>query len=360
MQDDRNASRRDFIKQSSLGLGAGFLNISDPFIAPERTERYRKLPRELRIATIDLKGITFSDTIDTRMEQVLGRMQEVAEMKPDIICLPELFSTMWVKQQRPLKEVAEDETVPGPMTGRIGSFAKQHNCYIVCPVYTKRDGDFYNSSLLIDRKGAITGVYHKIHPVKTEIFHSDVLQGGVLPGALEQPVITTDFGKVGMQICYDANWSDGWENYAKQGADIVFFSSAFPAGRMLNYYASKHNYYIVSSTAEDARVIDISGNDLDITSEFVRYAWATVNLEKVVAATWPTNNKLASMFRKYRDRVAVKVWANAELITIESRDPGLKVRNVLKEFNILTYLEQLKHESEEQEKYRPVTTNKFL
>ena len=78
-----------------------------------------------------------------------------------------------------------------------------------------------------------------------------------------------------MQICYDANWTDGWDNLKKKATDMVLFSSAFPGGRMLNYYALRNEYYIISSTGGDARVIDISGNGLDCTSEFVRYAWAT-------------------------------------------------------------------------------------
>ena len=286
-------------------------------------------------------------------------MEEVAGMQPDIICLPELFDTMFVQEQKPLSEVAEDEKVPGIVTSRIAAFAKKNNCYIVCPLVTKKDGSFYNSCLLVDRKGTIAGVYHKKHPVKTEIFPDQAFKGGgVIPGAIDQPIIETDFGKVGMLICYDANWSEAWDNLKKKGAKIVFFPSAFPGGRMLNYYALKNNYYIVSSTGGDARVIDISGNDLDSTSNFVRYAWAAINLEKVNVTTWPTNGMLPDLFKKYGDRLGIKVWGNTEVITIESRDPQLKVLDVLKEFRIPTYEELLKNETEVQNKYRPESGKK--
>ena len=59
--------------------------------------------------------------------------------------------------------------MPGPVTGRIAEFAKKNNCYVACPVYTKKAGNFYNSCLLIDRKGNIAGAYNKMHPVKDEI-----------------------------------------------------------------------------------------------------------------------------------------------------------------------------------------------
>lgn len=354
MNNDRSVSRRNFIKQSSLGLGAGMTGVINPSTGTNDVNENKKLPKEVCVASIDLKGLWPDTTRESRIKRVLERMDAVTGMKPDIICLPELFDTMWVQEQQPLGEVAEDEKIPGPVTSRIAAFAKRNNCYVVCPLFTRKDGNFYNSSLLVDRKGNIAGAYHKTHPVKTEIFPDQAfIGGGVVPGAIDQPIIETDFGKVGMQICYDANWPDGWDNLRKKGAEIVLFSSAFPGGRMLNYYAQKNSFYIVSSTGGDARVIDISGNDLDVTSEFVRYAWATVNLEKVTVTTWPTNDSLPDLFKKYGDRLRIKVWGNRDVITIESRDPQLMVSSVLKEFEIPSYAELLKNETAVQNKYRP-------
>jgi len=347
------ASRRNFIKQTSLGLSAGVFGISNPISRARNDIKNGKLPREICISSIDLKGLWPDTTTESRIKRVLSRMGEVIGMKPDIICLPELFSTMWVKEKKALTEIAEDEKIPGMITGRISAFAKKNHCYVVCPLVTKAGGYFYNSSLLIDRKGDIAGAYHKTHPVKTEIFpNQDFKGGGMRPGAIDQPVIETDFGKVGMQISYDANWSDGWDNLKKKGVDIVLFSSSFPGGRILNYHALKNSYYIVSSTVGDARIIDISGNDLDATSDFVRYAWATINLDKVNVTTWPTNGNLPDLFKKYGDRLRIKVWGNSDVITIESRDPQLQVSDVLKEFKIPNYTDYLKYETEVQDKHR--------
>lgn len=353
MKNKENASRRDFLKQSSFGLGAGIVGVSLPSFKTNHVEN-KKLPREVCVASIDLVGLWPDKTIESRIKKVLDRMEDIAGLQPDIVCLPELFDTMWVAEKKNLSEIAEDEKIPGPVTSRVAEFAKKHNCYVACPVVTKKDGRFYNSSLLVDRKGNIAGVYHKIHPVKTEVFPDKAFKGGgVTPGALDQPVIETDFGKVGMQICYDANWADGWDNLRKQGAEIVFFPSAFPGGRMLNYYALRNDCYIVSSTGGDARIVDMSGNDLDASSEFVRYAWANINLEKVNVTTWPTRDRLPDLFSKYGNRLGIKVWNRTDVITIESRDPELKVANVLKEFNIPTYAELLRNETAVQEKYRP-------
>jgi predicted amidohydrolase len=368
MSNEKNTSRRNFIKNSSLGLGVGIVGGSIPSAItahpsnstsnlPTRTDKVnenKKLPTEARVVSVDLRSYLPPDsTTESRLKRILERMEEVTGMQPDIICLPELFATAGVEEQKPLSEIAEDEKVPGPVTGRIAAFAKKNSCYIVCPVITKREGNFYNSSLLLDRKGSIAGVYHKMHPVKTEIFpNQDFKGGGVVPGAIDQPIIETDFGKVGMQLSYDANWADGWDNLKNKGADIVLFPSSFPAGRMLNYYALKNEYYIVSGTTGEARVIDISGNDLDCTSDFVRYAWATINLEKVNVDIWPTNRQIPAMYKKYGNRIGIRVWTSTDIITIESRDPQLKLLSVLKEFEIPVLSEYLKSETEIHDKYR--------
>jgi predicted amidohydrolase len=354
MKNKQGVSRRNFIRQTSLGLGAGIVGVSIPSCKADIPAENKKLPRDICVASVDLKGLWPDTTRESRIKNILARMKDVAGLQPDIICLPELFDTIWVNEQITLSEVAEDEDVPGPVTSRIAEFANKYSCYVVCPVYTKKEGHFYNSSLLIDRKGSIAGVYNKIHPVKSEIIpeSSSKYDCGILPGALDQPVIETDFGKVGMQICYDANWSDGWDSLKKKGAEIILFSSAFPGGRMLNYYAWRNNCYIISSTGGDARVVDMSGNDLDSSSTFVRFAWANINLEKVNADTWPTNDRIPEMFNKYGKRLGIKVYDNTGVITIESRDSGIKVRNILKEFDIQTIDENIKASEVVQDKYR--------
>jgi hypothetical protein len=211
---------------------------------------------------------------------------------------------------------------------------------------------FFNSSILLDRKGAIVGVYHKIHPVKSEILINGKFGEGISAGRLNQPVFQTDIGKIGMQICYDAYWTDGWDNLKKQGAEIIVFSSAFPAGRILNHYALENQCYVISSTGGDARIIDMSGNDLHSSSTFVRYAWATINLEKINVSTWPTNGHLPRLFKKYGDKLGIKVWDANDVITIESHDPNLRVAELLKEFNIIPYAEELRIADELQKKTR--------
>lgn len=352
MKNTSNVSRRSFLRRSSLGLGAGFVASSLSSFKPANPADETKTARKICVCSIDLKGIKPETTRESRIRRILSRMNELTGLKPDLICLPELFDSIWVDEKKPVREIAEDEITPGPVTSRIAEFALKNNCYVICPIYTKKNGMYFNSSVLLDRKGKIAGVYHKIHPVKSEILINGKFGDGVSAGRLNQPVIETDFGKVGMQICYDAFWTDGWDNLKKQGADIIIFSSAFQAGRILNHYALENQCYVISSTGGDARIIDMSGNDIDSSSTFVRYAWATINLEKINVATWPTNGSLPKLFRKYGNKLGVKVWDANDVITIESHDPQIKVSEVMREFNITPYSEELRIADDLQKKMR--------
>lgn len=350
MKEKSEISRRSFIRNGSLGLGGGIVGITSCGLLPDKSER---IPRRICAATIDLKEFRPVNTREARIRTVFNRLNEVAALKPDIICLPESFNSIWVTEKIPVAELAVDEKDPGDVCERVSVFANDNNCYIVCPVYTKKDGKFYNSSILFDRTGQIAGVYNKIHPSKEEMIPADVHQTPVTPGALDQPVIETDFGNAGMQINEDIHWSDGWESLKKQGVEVILYSTALSAGRMLNYYAWKTNSYIIASAAENAVVVDMSGNILDSSSLFTRYAWTHINLDKVNIETWPANERIPQICKEFGDKIDIKVWGSTEVITIESRSADIDLREVLKKFKLQTIDEVVETSRIVQDRWRP-------
>jgi beta-ureidopropionase len=318
-----------------------------------KVKKERRLPREVWVAGISLKNLWPEQTIEKRIKDILERMESVYAFDPDIICLPETFNISWVKEIKKLEEIAEDETNPGPVTGLMAEIARKHNCYIVCPVITKKEGHYYNSSILLDRQGQISGVYHKIHPVDTEIIPETYYKGGgVTPGVLRPPVFKTDFGTIGMQICMDASWSDNWHSLKEDGAEIVLFPSQGPFGDTLVHHAWLNHYYIVSATGEDARIIDISGDIISSDGEFARWVCAPVNLEKVLIHIWPQVRRFDDVKKKYGNRIRFKIYHPENWATLESLDPDIKVNDILREYELPSYDEQLKEATEIQDKYR--------
>jgi len=318
-----------------------------------RTLKENRLPREIWVAAISLKGLWPEKTIEKRIKDMLERMESVYPLEPDIICLPETFQISWVDEMKTLEEIAEDENIPGPVTSRIAEMAKKHHCNIVCPVVTKKDGHYYNSSILLNRQGEIDGVYHKIHPTDTETLPDVYYKGGgTTPGILKPPVFKTDFGTIGMQICMDASWFENWRLLKEAGAEIVLFPSQGPFGDTLAYHAWMNQYYIVSATGEDARILDITGDIIASDGEFARWVCAPVNLEKAFLEIWPQVLKFDEIQKKYGRKIKIKIYHPENWATIESRDPDLKVADVLKEFELPTLAEQIKEATEIQDKYR--------
>jgi beta-ureidopropionase len=331
MKENGKVSRRSFIANASAGAGlyaAGGAGLNarqagalDP--VPGR------LPREVWIGSMDLRDLYPETSVEKRIQRTLDRMQNFVPFRPDIVCLPETFNTSWVRVDKPLSELAEE--VPGPAVKRIAEFAKDNRCYVICPILTRSEGKIYNSAVLLDRQGSVAGVFNKVHPTEGE------MDDGVMPGPLEPPVWQTDFGKIGVQICYDANWFPSWRSMKARGAEIVFFPSQFPGGRILTAHAWMNQFYIVSSTGEDARIIDISGDDLASSGPFERWVAAPVNLEKALVHIWPEVTRFGDIRKKYGRRVKIRIWHPENWATIESVDPELKVLDVLQEFGLPTY-----------------------
>lgn len=318
-----------------------------------KVKKENRLPREVWVAGISLKGLWPVDTVEQRMKELLERMESVFPFEPDIICLPETVNISWVNEVKKIEDVAEDEESQGPVTSMMADVAKKHNCYIACPIITKKDGRYYNSSILLNRQGKTEGIFHKVHPVSTEISPGSYYKGsGVTPGSIKPPVFKTDFGVVGMQICFDANWPDSWRSLKEQGAELICFPSQGPFTHMLRNHARMNQFAIVSSTGEDAQIIDQAGDLVALDGHFARWVCAPVNFEKVLIQIWPHTLKFDSIQKKYGKRVRFKIFHLENWATLESLDPDIKVRNILKEYEIPSFDEQIAEATEIQNRHR--------
>jgi len=125
MKDKINVSRRNFLKTSSMGLGGSIIGASVASCRQGKTAAVNRLPREVCLVSVDLKGLWPDKTRESRIRRMLERMEEVAGLNPDLVCLPELFDTSWVEEEMPLAEISEDENEPGPVTKLVADYAKR-------------------------------------------------------------------------------------------------------------------------------------------------------------------------------------------------------------------------------------------
>ncbi|MEA2736315.1 MAG: hypothetical protein QOE14_2766, partial [Humisphaera sp.] len=101
-----------------------------------------------------------------------------------------------------------------PSTEFLGKLAAKHKTYIVAGLLERDGKAAYNTSVLIDRDGKLAGKYRKICLPRSEY------DGGLAPGN-EYPVFDTDFGKVGMMICWDVAYPEIARELTARGAEII-------------------------------------------------------------------------------------------------------------------------------------------
>ena len=331
-------SRRNFIEKAAMSAGLAGLGAGTLFgETSEANESQEKLPREVWIATVSQHGLS-ADTSEKMVQSVLTILKKTATYRPDVICLPEVFMTSYVRDRKPLSQAAD---LSGKLLKEFMEYARANQCYLICPLYTRENGKIYNAAVVIDRQGNNIGKYRKIH------LPDDELALGLTPGPLQPPVFQTDFGVIGIQICYDINWNEGWKALRQQGAEIIFWPSAFPAGQALNVKAWQNKVVTVSSTnKETSKICDITGEVVAQTGIWDRnIVCAAVNLEKAFLHSWPFVRRFDEIRAKYGRKVRITNFHEEEWSIIESLSPDVRVKDILEEFELRTY-EQLIRDSE--------------
>lgn len=270
----------------------------------------------VRVVTVSQEGL--SEKPGTAIvEAMLARMEQAAAFQPDIVCLPEAFPR------------GEPEPMSGPTAKRVGQWARNHACYVVCPLQLQEGDRNYNSALLIDRKGEVIGRYDKIHPTESE------LTAGIWPGAEDPPVFQTDFGVIGIQICFDVNWDQQWQRLKQKGAQIVFFPAAYPAARQVSAHAWRQQYFVVSATrTRPSTIFDITGEKIESSGMYRQWAGAVLPLGKRLFEIDFHTSKMHQIEKKYGPRVSVTWYHDDDLVALASFDPLLTVEDLMKEFGL--------------------------
>ena len=165
--------------------------------------------REVVVAAVNLRPReSASPQESVRAFVDLARAEVPAEA--DVIVLPEGITL--VGTGRSYAEVAEP--VPGRTTRVLGELARARDAWVVAGLYEREGVAIYNTAVLLDRQGRLAGAYRKVYLPREEV------EGGLTPGD-EYPVFTTDFGRVGLMICWDAQYADPARALALGGAELV-------------------------------------------------------------------------------------------------------------------------------------------
>lgn len=206
---------------------------------------------------------------------ILDNIDECGKQNPDIIVLSEC---MYERGAAKKNQLDGYETVKGYMVTKVREKAAEYKSYIVYNFHEIDAGEYYNTSILIGRDGSIVGKYRKTHLTVTE------LERGLAPGE-SYPVFDTDFGRVGMLICYDHYFAEPTEKLAEAGAELVCVSTAGDASfKSIARAMDSASYYAICGWNNEndmgwgaGRIINPAGEILADTDETYKPAVADID-----------------------------------------------------------------------------------
>jgi len=171
---------------------------------------------------------TIQEICNAMVQKHIPFIEEAGKKGVQILCLQEIFNTPYFCPGQDAKWYASAESVPGPTTDLIATYAKKYNMVIIVPLFEREQaGVLYNTAAVIDADGTYLGKYRKNHIPHTAGFWEKFF---FKPGNLGYPVFQTKYAKIGVYICYDRHFPEGARCLGLNGAEIVYNPSATAAG----------------------------------------------------------------------------------------------------------------------------------
>ena len=277
-----------------------------------------------------------------RAKKTLDRMGEhvdqAAKLNSDLVAFPEICSHLGAS------DPWQCEPLDGPTITAMAAKARQHGIYVVCPLPTADGGVRHNSSVLLGRDGRIAGVYHKNFPTHHE------LGVGIVPGT-ETPVFETDFGRVGLCVCFDLNYREVGSGLCADRAELVIWSSMWTGKRMMGRWAIEFGFYMGGTHAGQSSFIDLAGREIVSAGRNVSDAagaaplvTATLDLDRRLLHHDGNIDPLKRLYEEHGPTAAYAEWIADEcLVVFGSRLPGVSSDELIEEFGLETMRDYLAH-----------------
>ncbi len=232
-------------------------------------------PREVTVAALNYRPSGAASAAEN-VERFIEAIENAVPGKVDLILLGEGITV--VGSGKKYSDVAEP--VPGPTTARLGEYARRRNAWIVAGLYEREPPAIYNTAVLLDRQGRVAGKYRKVYLPREEI------EGGLRPGD-DYPVFQTDFGRIGIMICWDLQYADPARHLAIKGAELILLpiwggNEALPKARAIE----NHVFLAASGYNHATYILDPEGRTLASAPQLGQAAIATLDLNRRYVDKW--------------------------------------------------------------------------
>src|SRR6201984_2018102 len=153
---------------------------------------------------------------DSMTAAAVAHIATAASAGAQVVCLQELFYGPYFCQVQDADYYSYTEAIPdGPTTKLLQDVARQHGIVIVAPMYEEEHpGIYYNTAAVIDADGTYLGKYRKTHIPQVKGFWEKFY---FRPGNTGYPIFDTAAGRIGVYICYDRHFPEGWRGVRPGG-----------------------------------------------------------------------------------------------------------------------------------------------
>ncbi len=161
---------------------------------------------------------------DDNLDKAIREIKVAAAKGANIVCLQELFTSLYFCDVEDYDNFALAEAIPGKTTEILSAVAKELNVVIIASLFEKRaEGLYHNTTAVIDADGTYLGKYRKMHIPDDPAFYEKFY---FTPGDLGYKVFQTKYAKIGVLICWDQWYPEASRITALMGAEIMFYPTA--------------------------------------------------------------------------------------------------------------------------------------
>lgn len=199
---------------------------------------------QLKIAGIQM---SCSESPERNLKKAAEMAEYALEKGAKIISFQQLFHLPWFPADAGEAGFALAEGEDGPAITRMRALAAQGGAVMVCPIFEKAGEGYFNTAFVIDADGTVAGKYRKVHVPDIPLWRE---KHYFASGDLGFPVIDTKYARIGVQLCWDVFFPEGFRALALKGAQVIItptaaaFSSALRWERMLTSAAIANGVYV--------------------------------------------------------------------------------------------------------------------
>ncbi|MBS1531687.1 MAG: carbon-nitrogen hydrolase [Bacteroidetes bacterium] len=178
------------------------------------------------MAKVKVGLVQMSCTADKpqNLHKAISKVREAAKKGAQIVCLQELFTSLYFCDVEDYDNFKLAEAIPGPSTDELSKLAAELNVVIVASLFEKRaQGIYHNTTAVLDADGAYLGKYRKMHIPDDPGFYEKFY---FTPGDLGYKTFKTKYATIGVLICWDQWYPEAARITSLMGAEILFYPTA--------------------------------------------------------------------------------------------------------------------------------------